>query len=86
MAKSGMAPKHQKDGDVVMADGDNDDDGWEDMSDDGNNDDDDDEALYRGYEEEIARFGLDVTALGELVFPDGRIIGHRALKKYYDQR
>mmetsp|Transcript_87825 Transcript_87825/g.131697 ORF Transcript_87825/g.131697 Transcript_87825/m.131697 type:complete len:435 (+) Transcript_87825:253-1557(+) len=67
-------------------------DGWEDMS-----ESDDvgmdlaqqrkaDEDVYAEYEKEIARFGLDVTPLGELVFPDGRIVGHRALQKYYKQR
>ena len=30
--------------------------------------------------------GFDVTPLGELVFPDGRIIGHRGLQRYYKQR
>lgn len=55
--------------------------GWEDMSEDG----DDEDEVMEGYEREIARFGLDVTPLGELVFPDGRIIGHRALRRYYKQ-
>lgn len=70
---------------------DNGDDGWEDVSDDDDedaeddeNDDDDDD--YDGYEEQVAGMGLDVTPLGELVFPDGRIIGHRSLKRYYKQR
>ena len=27
-----------------------------------------------------------MTPLGEIVFPDGRIIGHRGLKRYYKQR
>jgi len=78
--------KKQDDAPVVGTtsdDGDNDDD-WEDVSDDEDNNDDDDD-VYDGYEREIARFGLDVTALGELVFPDGRIVGHRALKRYYKQ-
>lgn len=64
-----------------------DEDGWEDMSE-GDDDDDDDEGseeLFKGFEKEIARFGLDVTPLGELVFPDGRIVGHRALNRYYKQ-
>jgi pre-60S factor REI1 len=34
----------------------------------------------------VARLGLDVTPLGELVFPDGRIVGHRSLRRYYKQR
>jgi pre-60S factor REI1 len=68
--------------------------GWEDVDEDGaeegkfkdEDDDDEDDNLYGGYEKEIARFGLNVTALGELVFPDGRIVGHRALQRYYKQR
>eukprot|EP00538_Stauroneis_constricta_P004537 CAMPEP_0119553504 /NCGR_PEP_ID=MMETSP1352-20130426/6242_1 /TAXON_ID=265584 /ORGANISM="Stauroneis constricta, Strain CCMP1120" /LENGTH=465 /DNA_ID=CAMNT_0007599931 /DNA_START=30 /DNA_END=1427 /DNA_ORIENTATION=- len=77
---------------VVPGEGDSDDDGWEDMSngseenENNDDDDDDDDEIYGSYEEEIARFGLDVTPLGELVFPDGRIVGHRALRKYYKQR
>lgn len=75
--------KKEEGGDVNMEvtadDGDND--GWEDVSEGG----DDEEEVFQGYEREIARFGLDVTELGELVFPDGRIIGHRALKRYYKQ-
>ena len=62
------------------------DDGWEDVSDGDNDDDDESKEIYEGYEREIARFGLDVTALGELVFPDGRVVGHRALNRYYKQR
>ena len=67
--------------------------GWEDVSEGGEDvdmetgdDDEDEDTLYGGYEKEIARFGLDVTPLGELVFPDGRIVGHRALQRYYKQR
>jgi pre-60S factor REI1 len=67
-------------GDIAMNEGD-DEDGWEDIS-----EGDDEDGLFEGYEKEIARFGLDVTPLGELVFPDGRIVGHRALRKYYKQR
>jgi pre-60S factor REI1 len=67
-------------------------DGWEDISDGDDAEMDladqakSDDELYAAYEKEIARFGLDVTPLGELVFPDGRIVGHRALRKYYKQR
>lgn len=46
----------------------------------------DDESLYSGYKDEISRFGFDVTPLGELIFPDGRIVGHRGLSRYYKQR
>jgi pre-60S factor REI1 len=85
--------------DYVVVDGgnakvdDDDDDQWEDIDDDEeeNNmdvdeDDEDDDSLYDAYEEAVSRLGWDVTPLGELVFPDGRIIGHRALRKYYQQR
>lgn len=68
------------DADMQVVEDDGDDDGWEDMSQDG-----DDEDVFEGYEREIARFGLDVTPLGEIIFPDGRIVGHRALKRYYKQ-
>ena len=71
--------------DMEVTPDDGDQDGWEDVSDKGE-DDNDDDGVFDGYEREIARFGLDVTALGELVFPDGRIIGHRALKRYYKQK
>lgn len=67
---------------------------WEDVSDDdelpADEDDaemaEDDDDIYDGYEEQVASMGFDVTPLGELVFPDGRIIGHRALRRYYKQR
>jgi pre-60S factor REI1 len=79
---------------------DDDADGWEDVSDDeeeaamnvDNEDNDkeemmeDDEGMYAGYQDEIAKYGFDVTPLGELVFPDGRIVGHRGLARYYKQR
>jgi pre-60S factor REI1 len=65
-----------------MHDGDEED-GWEDVPEEEG---DDEEEMYNGYQREIARFGLDVTPLGELIFPDGRIVGHRALRKYYKQR
>jgi len=74
--------------------GDDNGDGWEDISDDeemGDNDDEnevdeDDDDAYSEFEEEVARMGFDVTPLGELVFPDGRIVGHRSLRRYYKQR
>jgi len=76
-----------------ISEDDGDEDGWEDISDDEEVDEDmedadgeDDEGLYAGYEDEIKEFGFDVTPLGELVFPDGRIIGHRGLARYYKQR
>lgn len=62
---------------------DDDDDGWEDVPE---GEEEDDEEMYQGYEREIKRFGLNVNALGELVFPDGRVVGHRALRRYYKQK
>ena len=64
---------------------------WEDVSEDEDVDmeageDDDDDDLYAAYQEEIATHGFDITPLGELIFPDGRIIGHRGLARYYKQR
>jgi len=68
-------------------------DGWEDISDDEADGDDameednEDEDMADEYEEQVAaRMGFEVTALGELVLPDGRIIGHRELRRYYKQR
>lgn len=79
---------------------DQDEDEWEDISDDDNDgnmnvdehsgdetdDEGDNDDLYKSYEQDVAAMGLDVTPLGELVFPDGRIIGHRAFRRYYKQR
>ena len=62
---------------------DDDEDGWEDVSD---GEEEEEDELYEGYEREIKRFGLNVNALGELVFPDGRVVGHRALRHYYKQK
>jgi pre-60S factor REI1 len=76
--------------DVVNDDGEAE---WEDVSDDEDEEmleptqeEDEDEGLYADYQDEIARFGFNVTPLGELVFPDGRIVGHRGLARYYKQR
>ena len=44
------------------------------------------EEIDNDFEDAIARMGFDVTPLGELVLPDGRIIGHRAYRRYYKQR
>mmetsp|Transcript_21650 Transcript_21650/g.62130 ORF Transcript_21650/g.62130 Transcript_21650/m.62130 type:complete len:463 (-) Transcript_21650:134-1522(-) len=90
--------QQEEDGEVVYADdmdedGDEGEDGeWEDISDDemdddvDNNEDDDAEDDYQRYEAELKTHGFDITPLGELVFPDGRIIGHRGLSRYYKQR
>merc|ERR1712232_1100139 len=59
------------------------DDGVEEDDDEEERDDDDE---MDGFEEQIARFGFDVTPLGELVLPDGRIVGQRTLSRYYKQR
>jgi pre-60S factor REI1 len=68
-------------GDNMVTEEDGDDKEWEDIS-----EEDDEAAVFSRYEKAIASFGLDVTPLGELVFPDGRIVGHRALRKYYKQK
>ena len=60
---------------------------WEDMSDDEEaGEDEDDEEYYDEYANNLAQHGFGVTPLGELIFPDGRIVGHRALARYYKQR
>mmetsp|Transcript_32755 Transcript_32755/g.68640 ORF Transcript_32755/g.68640 Transcript_32755/m.68640 type:complete len:499 (-) Transcript_32755:75-1571(-) len=70
-----------------------DDEGWEDVDDDDGEGwedasmkEEDDDDLHAAYENEIASHGFDITPLGELIFPDGRIVGHRALSRYYKQR
>ena len=76
--------EEENDGDEespTKMDVDDDEDGWEDMS-----DGEDSEDMFEGYEREIKRFGLNVNALGELIFPDGRVVGHRALRRYYKQK
>ena len=57
---------------------------WEDI--DSDEDMEDDDGMYAAYQEEIEKHGFDITPLGELIFPDGRIIGHRGLSRYYKQR
>lgn len=72
---------------IVEDDGDED---WEDISDDDaemvDAEDEGDKEDDAEYEEQLAQFGFDVTELGELVLPNGRVIGHRALSRYYRQR
>jgi pre-60S factor REI1 len=85
----GMVIEETPEGDEVEGDQE-----WEDVSDDEmeveapDTDDnrEDDEGIYAGYQDEVARMGFDVTPLGELIFPDGRIVGHRLFKRYYKQR
>jgi pre-60S factor REI1 len=69
-------------------DNDSDDDSgeWEDIDSDEEMEEEEEDGLYAAYQDEIAQHGLDITPLGELVFPDGRIIGHRGLNRYYKQR
>ena len=60
---------------------------WEDVDSDEEMDEEEEEdGLYAAYQDEIAKHGFDITPLGELIFPDGRIIGHRGLARYYKQR
>jgi pre-60S factor REI1 len=63
---------------------DEDEDEWEDVDSDDEMEGDD--GIYAAYEDEIAKHGFDISPLGELIFPDGRIIGHRGLSRYYKQR
>lgn len=82
----------EEEGGLMVKEKDNEDEEeWEDVSDDEDasmtdehKEDDDD--LYDAYQEEISSRGFDITPLGELIFPDGRIVGHRALARYYKQR
>ena len=83
----------KEEGEVVYEDDMDDEDGeWEDISDDEMGEDDDDDMDgaedddYQEYEAELKTHGFDITPLGELIFPDGRIIGHRGLSRYYKQR
>ena len=55
-------------------------------SDDDDDINDDDDDIYATYEREVNTRGIDITPLGELIFPDGRIVGHRGLARYYKQR
>ena len=97
-ADSGLGTKcPNADGETMAAvvEGDEEADGedWEDVSDEemseSRGDDssmDEDEDFYDGYEREVQSSGYSITPLGELVFPDGRIVGHRGLARYYKQR
>lgn len=58
----------------------------EDMGEDGEDGNDDDDGIYDQYESHLAQYGFDVNVLGELILPNGRVIGHRALQRYYKQR
>jgi pre-60S factor REI1 len=75
-------------GAIVEDDGDE---NWEDVSDDDVMDENDDnepsdDEEDDGFGEQLAQFGFDITELGELILPNGRVIGHRALSRYYKQR
>jgi len=51
---------------------------WEDVS-------DSEEIDYDTYEDSLHASGFSVTPLGELRLPSGKTLGHRGLKRYYDQ-
>eukprot|EP00978_Attheya_sp_CCMP212_P044021 scaffold297622_cov56-Attheya_sp.AAC.5 len=76
----------QNDNNMVVEEEDGDDDEWEDINEDEKMGEEDDDEMYDGYANLIAKHGFDVTPLGELVFPDGRIVGHRGLARYYKQK
>jgi len=85
--------KEEEEGDAIVEDGDNDEaeddsDGeWEDMeTEDDDNDAEDDDMIHAEYKNTINSHGYDITPLGELILPSGRIIGHRDLSVYYKQR
>jgi len=71
-----------------------DDEEWEDVTDDeaddedaeNNEEEDDADGLYEGYQSHIKQYGFEITPNGELQFPDGRTVGHRGLRRYYNQR
>lgn len=68
--------------DISDADMDDDsDDEWEDVEDDEETDD-----MYDGYTDALVTNGFGVTELGELILPSGKVIGHRTLSKYYNQK
>lgn len=46
----------------------------------------DQEYTFKEYEKMIRTYGFNITSLGELIFPNGRVIGHRCLSRYYKQR
>lgn len=71
---------------VISEDDAEDDEEWEDINSDEEMEEDVKDGLYAAYEDELARHGFDITPLGELIFPSGKIIGHRGLAKYYRQR
>mmetsp|Transcript_6742 Transcript_6742/g.9791 ORF Transcript_6742/g.9791 Transcript_6742/m.9791 type:complete len:433 (+) Transcript_6742:104-1402(+) len=68
----------------VIAEGDDDSTEWEDIVDD--EEEEDSEEEYEEYATNLAQQGFDVTPLGELIFPDGRVVGHRLLARFYKQR
>jgi pre-60S factor REI1 len=71
---------------VIDEDDGEDDEEWEDIDSDDEMEEDVKDGLYAAYEDELARHGFDITPLGELIFPSGKIVGHRGLAKYYRQR
>ena len=95
LLSGGVAKSNTTAEDMDVDDEANSDEEWEDISDDDADADaevteeeidEEDEEMMDGYEREVAALGLDVTPLGELIFPDGRIVGHRSFRRYYKQR
>ncbi|KAL7532764.1 hypothetical protein ACHAWF_004234 [Thalassiosira exigua] len=76
-----MQEEVEDDGEGEDVDDEDDEGEWEDASMNGEEDD-----LYDAYQSELASRSIEITPLGELVFPDGRIVGHRGLARYYKQR
>mmetsp|Transcript_17081 Transcript_17081/g.21285 ORF Transcript_17081/g.21285 Transcript_17081/m.21285 type:complete len:365 (-) Transcript_17081:240-1334(-) len=77
-AQVAQEEENDKEGQEQNDDDDDDDGEWEDI--------DDGDASFDGYDDVIKSHGFGVTELGELILPDGRIVGHRTLSVYYKQR
>jgi len=56
---------------------------WEDIGSDEELEDDD---FYDGYKNVIQKHGFGLTELGELILPNGKVVGHRDLTVFYKQR
>lgn len=80
------AQKQEEDDDTGENDSDADSGEWEDIDSDEDMETGEDDGICAAFQDEIANHGFDITPLGELVFPDGRIVGHRALSRYYKQK
>ena len=59
----------------------------DDVGDAGNDESDEDDGdYYSAYQTNLEKNGIKINHLGELILPNGAIIGHRALLRMYNQR